>query len=114
MKAAPNLRWTNDPFAAAFMPPPDETDNERAQRVHEEAEAARISQEIDESLLEAKKFIEKRKKAIKVLLLGKLVTRTRTSRTPFIASKGQAESGKSTTLKSERPLSLRYSLSSFS
>ena len=71
MKAVPNLRWTHDPFAAAFMPPPDETDDERAQRVHEQAEAARVSREIDEDLQETKKLIEKRKKAIKVLLLGK-------------------------------------------
>lgn len=113
MKAVQNLHWTNDPFVAAFMPPPDETDDERAQRVHEQEEAARVSREIDESLLEAKKLIEKRKKAIKVLLLGKLVTLPRTS-PAFIVSKGQAESGKSTTLKSERPLSLRCLLSPFS
>jgi hypothetical protein len=80
MKAVPNLRWTNDPFAAAFMPPPDETEDERAQRVHEQAEAARVSREIDEDLQEAKKLIEKRKKAIKVLLLGRFLTPTRTSR----------------------------------
>ena len=84
------------------------------QRVHEQTEAARISREIDESLLETKKLIEKRKKAIKVLLLGKLVTLARSS-CAFIVSKGQAESGKSTTLKSEHRLhSLRYLLSPFS
>lgn len=76
MHAISNLRWTNDPFVAAFMPPPDETDDQRAQRVYEQAEAARVSREIDESLQEAKKFIEMRKKATKVLLLGRLITPT--------------------------------------
>jgi len=73
MKAVSNLRRVNDPFAAALMPPPEETEDERAKRVHEQEEAARISREIDESLQEAKKLIEKRKKATKVLLLGKLI-----------------------------------------
>jgi hypothetical protein len=54
------------------MPPPEETEDERAKRVLEQEEAARVSRKIDESLLEAKKIIEKRKKATKVLLLGKL------------------------------------------
>ncbi|KAF9650986.1 G-protein alpha subunit [Thelephora ganbajun] len=81
MKAVSKPRWANDPFAAALMPPSGETDDERAKRVHEQSEAARVSREIDESLQETKKLLEKRKKAIKVLLLG------------------QAESGKSTTLK---------------
>ena len=73
MKAVSNLRRANDPFAAVLMPPPEETEDERAKRVHEQAEAARISREIDESLQEAKKLIEKRKRATKVLLLGKLI-----------------------------------------
>ena len=55
------------------MPPPDETEEERAKRVREEEEAVRISREIDEGLLEAKKLIERRRKATKVLLLGKPV-----------------------------------------
>ena len=45
-------------------------------RVHEQEEAARISREIDESLQETKKLIERRKKATKVLLLGELVAFT--------------------------------------
>lgn len=73
MRAVSNFHRVNDPFAAALMPPPEETEDERAKRVHEQAEAARISREIDESLQEAKKLIEKRKKATKVLLLGRLI-----------------------------------------
>ena len=105
MKAVSNPRWANDPFAALLMPPPDETEDQRAERVHQQAEAARVSREIDESLQEAKKLVEKRKKATKVLLLGKLIPLPRTSRA-FITSPGQAESGKSTTLKSEHTPSL--------
>jgi len=75
MKAVSGPRWgNNDPFAAALAPPPEETEDERVKRVHEQTEAARVSREIDESLLETKKLIEKRKKAIKILLLGKLIT----------------------------------------
>jgi hypothetical protein len=105
MKAVSNPRWANDPFAALLMPPPDETEDQRAERVHQQAEAARVSREIDESLQEAKKLVEKRKKATKVLLLGKSIPLPRTSRA-FITSPGQAESGKSTTLKSEHTPSL--------
>lgn len=102
MKAITNPRWTHDPFNAALIPPPEETEEQRAKRVQEEENAARISREIDESLLQAKKLIDRRKKATKVLLLGKLNPLT-THPLAFIPSKGQAESGKSTTLKSERP-----------
>jgi hypothetical protein len=72
MKAISNPRWANDPFAAALMPPPEESEDERAKRVQQQAEAARVSREIDEDLQETKRLIEKRKKATKVLLLGKL------------------------------------------
>ena len=102
MKAVPNPRWANDPFIAVLMPPPEETEEQRAKRVKEQEEAVRISREIDESLQEAKKLIKKRKEATKVLLLGKLTPLT-THPLLFIVSEGQAESGKSTTLKSERP-----------
>lgn len=77
MKAISSHRYANnDPFAAALAPPPEESEDERAKRVQEQEEAVRVSREIDESLLETKKLIEKRKKAIKVLLLGELITLT--------------------------------------
>jgi len=63
------------------MPPKDESPEQRAVRLEKAQEATRVSREIDEGIQESKKAYEKRKKAIKVLLLG------------------QAESGKSTTLK---------------
>lgn len=72
MRALSNSRRHDDPFTAALMPPPEETEEERAKRVQQQEEAARVSRQIDESLLETKKLIDKRKKATKVLLLGKL------------------------------------------
>ncbi|KDQ51779.1 hypothetical protein JAAARDRAFT_210909 [Jaapia argillacea MUCL 33604] len=70
-----------DPFSKVMRPPADESPEDRSERHRRLQEAQRISQEIDASLAESKKAFEKRKKAVKVLLLG------------------QAESGKSTTLK---------------
>ncbi|KAI0073919.1 G-protein alpha subunit [Panus rudis PR-1116 ss-1] len=72
---------TDDPLAQALRPPPDESPDERARREQEAREASRISHEIDENIQESRKAFERRKRAIKILLLG------------------QAESGKSTTLK---------------
>ncbi|OBZ73276.1 Guanine nucleotide-binding protein alpha-4 subunit [Grifola frondosa] len=71
----------DDPLAQALEPPPDESPDDRAIRLHQQQEAQRVSHEIDESIQESKKAFDRRKKAIKILLLG------------------QAESGKSTTLK---------------
>ncbi|KAK0229755.1 heterotrimeric GTP-binding alpha subunit [Armillaria nabsnona] len=61
--------------------PPNETEEERTRREQESQDAQRISREIDEHLLETKRMLERKKRAIKMLLLG------------------QAESGKSTLLK---------------
>ncbi|EPQ53009.1 G-protein alpha subunit [Gloeophyllum trabeum ATCC 11539] len=71
----------NDPFYRILRPPEDETPEERRARLLKQQDAQRVSRQIDESILESKKAFDKRKKAIKILLLG------------------QAESGKSTTLK---------------
>lgn len=73
MEAVATRHRASDPFAHALMPSPGETEDERTKRVLEQEEAARVSREIDESLLETKKLIEKRKTATKVLLLGKLI-----------------------------------------
>ncbi|EMD34917.1 heterotrimeric G-protein alpha subunit [Gelatoporia subvermispora B] len=69
-----------DPLSLAIAPPPNETTEEREVRLKAEAEARKISDRIDEQL-KAERAALKKKKPIKVLLLG------------------QSESGKSTTLK---------------
>ncbi|KAG1792338.1 G-protein alpha subunit [Suillus plorans] len=71
----------DDAWSNIFKPPPNESVEERRDRIARQQEAQRVSREIDESILESKKLFDKKKKAIKVLLLG------------------QAESGKSTMLR---------------
>jgi guanine nucleotide-binding protein subunit alpha len=71
-----------DPLSEAIKPPPNESEAQRNTRLAQEAEAQRISKEIDAMIAEENKHQDWRKKALKVLLLG------------------QAESGKSTVLKS--------------
>lgn len=74
------FRASSDPLSAAIAPPPDETPTQRERRLREEEEARRRSESIDRMLKEGERH-QRRKKTVKVLLLG------------------QSESGKSTTLK---------------
>ena len=71
-----------DPFAAILKPPSDETPDQRAKRISEEQDAAKRSRDIDETLAAERREMDRKSRMVKVLLLG------------------QAESGKSTTLKS--------------
>ncbi|KDQ51103.1 hypothetical protein JAAARDRAFT_199327 [Jaapia argillacea MUCL 33604] len=73
-------RSLSDPFAAILAPPPNESQSDRDRRLKAEANAKKISDNIDE-LLKQEKADKKKKQVVKVLLLG------------------QSESGKSTTLK---------------
>ena len=67
---APFLDSHDDPLARALQPPADESPDERAAREQKQREATRISHEIDEDIQESRKAFERRKKAIKILLLG--------------------------------------------
>ncbi|KAI0765491.1 G-alpha-domain-containing protein [Fomes fomentarius] len=71
----------DDPLARAIAPPPGESSQERAARLHREEEAKRVNDEIDERLKQERAAWKKNKAMFKLLLLG------------------QSESGKSTTLK---------------
>ncbi|TFK96184.1 guanine nucleotide binding protein, alpha subunit [Pterulicium gracile] len=74
-----------DPFSSFLAPPPNESPASRTARLASEAEDRRVSQSIDDGLREERAMIRRREKeVIKVLLLG------------------QADSGKSTTLKNFR------------
>ncbi|CCA72164.1 related to guanine nucleotide-binding protein alpha-4 subunit [Serendipita indica DSM 11827] len=78
-----------DPLSRFLLPPPGETPEDRAARLQAEALAVQKSREIDD---EIKKQAKDKKEFVKVLLLG------------------QAESGKSTTLKN---MKLVYAKDSF-
>ncbi|KAI0049030.1 G-alpha-domain-containing protein [Auriscalpium vulgare] len=73
--------FEDDPLTAAIAPPPDETTEQKEVRERAEAEARRVSDEIDEQLRNERNALRRRRPPVKVLLLG------------------QSESGKSTTLK---------------
>lgn len=71
---------TTDPLAVVTAPPPDETPEEKAGREEREAEAQKISDQIDEELHAERVALKKQGNIIKILLLG------------------QSESGKSTSI----------------
>ncbi|KAL0955368.1 hypothetical protein HGRIS_001616 [Hohenbuehelia grisea] len=79
-----------DPFTLVLAPPPGETAEEKAARETKEADAKRVSDAIDDSIRRDRAALKKQKTVLRVLLLG------------------QAESGKSTTLKNFR---LKYARS---
>ncbi len=100
---------SEDPLTRALAPPPDETPEQREVRLNKEAEAQRVSDLIDESL-RAERTAWKKRKVMKVLLLGQsesgelrcvLFLQVRRSCTRVLLF-----TGKTTTLKSERPLFL--------
>ncbi|KAI0644624.1 G-alpha-domain-containing protein [Trametes meyenii] len=72
---------TPDPLSRAIAPPQNETNAERWAREQREAQARRISEQIDEQIRAEKLAMKKRKQPVRLLLLG------------------QSESGKSTTVK---------------
>lgn len=76
------FRSSSDPLSAAIAPPPNETPAQRERRLREEEAARRHSESID-LMLKRDERAQRKKKVVKVLLLG------------------QSESGKSTTLKRE-------------
>ncbi|TFK36641.1 guanine nucleotide-binding protein [Crucibulum laeve] len=78
---SPSIYSQDDPLAQALKPPPTETDTERDARLQREAEAKRISEQIDEDLRDERERMKRKKGDVKLLLLG------------------QAESGKSTLQK---------------
>ncbi|PSS34232.1 hypothetical protein PHLCEN_2v1742 [Hermanssonia centrifuga] len=76
----PVKREAVDPITLLLSPPPNETAEERVIRLQKEAEARKISENIDEQLRRESAALKKRN-VLRMLLLG------------------QSESGKSTTLK---------------
>ncbi|KAG1737296.1 guanine nucleotide binding protein, alpha subunit [Suillus lakei] len=81
MMRTSSIRSQDDPLSLAIRPPPEESDSDRHIRLQHEAEARRISEQIDEELRFEREKLKKSKSDVKLLLLG------------------QAESGKSTLQK---------------
>lgn len=81
--APPRPRTLSDPLAAALIPPPNESPEDRTKRIQSEIDAKRISEIIDQQLQQERTERKKVRPEVNVLLLG------------------QSESGKSTTLKRE-------------
>ncbi|KAL0576691.1 hypothetical protein V5O48_005290 [Marasmius crinis-equi] len=73
--------FEEDPLTLAILPPPNESPEAREAREQAEAEAKRVSDEIDEQIRKEKDLERRKRKPVKLLLLG------------------QSESGKTATLK---------------
>ncbi|KAJ6535107.1 G-protein alpha subunit [Mycena capillaripes] len=84
MKANRNSSSSFDPLNAGLQPPPNETEEEKIARLEAALKATRVSRAIDVGLAESKKALERKKRAVKILLLG------------------QSESGKSSVLRNFR------------
>lgn len=65
----------SDPFTAVLQVSPNETEEERLLRIQDQLESQRISREIDDNIQESKRVLEKKRKALKILLLGSLFLR---------------------------------------
>ncbi|KAF9061564.1 G-protein alpha subunit [Rhodocollybia butyracea] len=76
-----SMSLSENPFIGTLKPPANETEEERVQRARALQDAQKVSRQIDESLQETKRLLDRRKNGIRILLLG------------------QAESGKSAVLK---------------
>lgn len=61
---------SSDPLAVVTAPPPNETTEEKAAREEREAEAQRISDQIDDELRTDKLALKKQEQMVKILLLG--------------------------------------------
>jgi guanine nucleotide-binding protein alpha-1 subunit len=62
--------FDEDPLALAIAPPPDESLEQRHARELAEAEARKVSDEIDEQLKREREGERRKKKPVKLLLLG--------------------------------------------
>jgi len=61
---------STDPLAVVTAPPPNETPDEKGAREEREAEAQRISDQIDDELRAEKVALKKLEQIVKILLLG--------------------------------------------
>lgn len=62
-----SIRSQDDPLSLAIRPPPEESDSDRHIRLQHEAEARRISEQIDEELRFERERLKKSKSDVKVI-----------------------------------------------
>jgi hypothetical protein len=66
---ASGMTAAHDPFEAVLLPPPNENEQERVARLSQEAEATRVSEEID-AAIRSERQKQKKRRIVRVLLLG--------------------------------------------
>ena len=71
----------DDPLTCTSRPSLVESSNARERSEPKEREAARVSREIDQSIQEARDTFERRRQAVKVLLLGQFTLTVLAQRT---------------------------------
>lgn len=65
-----SLDALENPFVGPIRPPANETSAQRSERARALQDAQARSRKIDDDLQETKRYLERRKKALKILLLG--------------------------------------------
>jgi guanine nucleotide-binding protein subunit alpha len=70
LKANRASQGSFDPLFAVLQPPPNETEEEKTERLEAAREATKVSRTIDAGLAESKKALDRKKRAVKILLLG--------------------------------------------
>lgn len=96
-----SIRSQDDPLSIALRPSPSETESDRQVRLQREAEARRISEQIDEELRNEREKLKKYKSDVKVPFIIHVCVICSASN-PVLSQLlllGQAESGKSTLQK---------------
>jgi hypothetical protein len=92
------VRTTDDPLDEVLKPPPDESPEDRAIRLQNEAEAKRVSLAIDASI-KAERHARRKKRIVRLLLLGQSESgELRYRFTPLVLMR-VCVPGKSTTLR---------------
>ena len=81
-----HLSSSEDPFASILAPPPGESPEAKEARERAEAEARRVNDGIDEQLRQERIALKKKKKPVKVLLLGQSESGTPTFQPPQFPS----------------------------
>lgn len=89
-----DLADVEDTFSLRLQPPANETVAERSERLTLAREAQKVSRQIDQTIAESKKALERKKRAVKILLLGQLALLVFGACVISKLVSGQSESGK--------------------